>query len=187
MQKRAIIQKPIESRILFIRGVRVLLDSDLAELYGVTAKRLNEQVKRNAERFPRDFMFRLTAAEYEALRSQFATSRKTRGGRRYLPFVFTEHGAIMAASVLNSDRAVEMSLFVVRAFVRLREMLRGHRELVNKLSELELKLDTHDHAIQEILDTIRELMEPPDKPQKPIGFRIESRTATKTLKAGVGS
>jgi hypothetical protein len=187
MQKRAIIQKPIESRIVFIRGVRVLLDSDLAELYGVTAKRLNEQVKRNAERFPRDFMFRLTAAEYEALRSQFATSKKARGGRRYLPFVFTEHGAIMAASVLNSDRAVEMSLFVVRAFVRLREMLRGHRELVDKLSELELKLDTHDHAIQEILDTIRELMEPPDKPQKPIGFRIESRAATKTLKAKVGS
>jgi len=187
MQKRAIVQKSIENRILFIRGVKVMLDSDLAELYGVTAKRLNEQVKRNAERFPRDFIFRLTAAEYEGLRSQVATSKQTRGGRRYLPFVFTEHGAIMAASVLNSDRAVEMSLFVVRAFVRLREMLSGHRELANKLSELELKLDTHDHAIQEILDVIRELMEPPEKPQKQIGFRIESRVATKTLKARVGS
>ena len=187
MQKRAIIQKSIEHRILLIRGVKVMLDSDLGELYGVTAKRLNEQVKRNAERFPRDFMFRLTASEYEDLRSQFATSKKTRGGRRYLPFVFTEHGAIMAASVLNSERAVEMSLFVVRAFVRLREMLSSHRELANKVTELELKLDTHDHTIQEILDAIRELMEPPDKPQKQIGFRIESRAATKTLKAKVGS
>jgi hypothetical protein len=186
MEKRAIIQKPIESRILFIRGVRVLLDSDLAELYGVTAKRLNEQVKRNAVRFPKDFMFRLTAAEYESLRSQFATSKHGRGGRRYLPFVFTEYGAIMAASVLNSDRAVEMSLFVVRAFVRLRETLSSHRELAIKLSELEGKLDTHDHAIQEILDAIRELMEPNVKPRKQIGFRAESRTASKGTKAIAG-
>src|SRR5256885_581677 len=136
MEKTAIIQKPIERRILFFRGVRVLLDNDLAELYGVTAKRLNEQVKRNAERFPKDFMFRLSAAEYETLRSQTATSKKRRGGRRYLPFAFTEHGTIMAASVLNSERAIEMSLFVVRAFVRLREMLSSHRELAIKLSEL---------------------------------------------------
>jgi hypothetical protein len=149
----------------------------------VNAKRLNQQVKRNAERFPKDFMFRLTSNEYEALRLQSATSKSRRGGRRYLPFVFTEHGAIMAASVLNSDRAVEMSLFVVRAFVRLREMFSTHRELATKLSELEHKLDTHDHTIQEILDTIRELMEPPNRPQKQIGFRTESRATLKTLKS----
>src|SRR5579864_1529357 len=147
MHKRAIIQKPIDNRILFIRGVRVLLDNDLAELYGVTVKRLNQQVKRNIERFPKDFMFQLSREELDSLRLQTATSNSRRGGRRYLPFVFTEHGAIMAASVLNSDRAVEMSLFVVRAFVRLREMLSTHRELATKLSELEHKLDTHDHAI----------------------------------------
>jgi len=136
-------------------------------------------VKRNSERFPKDFMFRLTAAEYHNLRSQIATSKQRRGGRRYLPFAFTEYGAIMAASVLNSERAVEMSLFVVRAFVRLREMLSSHRELAIKLSELERKLDTHDHAIQEIIDTIRELTELPDKPQKQIGFRAESRASLK--------
>ena len=184
MGKKAIIHKSIENRIFIIRGIKVLLDSDLAELYGVTVKRLNEQVKRNADRFPEDFMFRLTAEEHESLRSQSAASNAGRGGRRYLPFVFTEHGAIMAASVLNSERAVEMSLFVVRAFVRLREMLGGHRELALKLSELEGKLDTHDHAIQEILDAIRELMDRSTKPQKQIGFRAESRTVSLKAKAG---
>src|SRR5262245_20664095 len=117
-KRNAIVRPSVEGRILFIRGHKVLLDSDLAELYGVSVKRLNQQVKRNPERFPADFMFRLTASEFEALRLQNATSKKTRGGRRYLPFVFSEHGAIMAASVLNSRRAVEMSVFVVRAFVR---------------------------------------------------------------------
>ena len=187
MGKPAIIQKPIESRIQFVRSVRVLLDNDLAELYGVTAKRLNEQVKRNSERFPKDFMFRLTTAEYRDLRSQIATSKKRRGGRRYLPCAFTEYGAIMAASVLNSERAVEMSLFVVRAFVRLREMLSSHRELAIKLFQLERKLDTHDHAIQEIIDTIRELTELPYKPQKQIGFRVQSGASLKTLQAKAGS
>jgi len=184
MSTRAIIHKSIENRIYVIRGIKVLLDSDLAELYGVTVKRLNEQVKRNAERFPQDFMFRLTGKEHESLRSQFATSNPGRGGRRYQPFVFTEHGAIMAASILNSERAVEMSLFVVRAFVRLRKILGNHRDLAMKLSELEGKLDTHDHAIQEILDAIRELMDRSLKPQKPIGFRAESRAGTLKAKAG---
>ena len=149
----------------------------------MTVKRLNEQVKRNTERFPDDFMFQLTREELNSLRLQFATSKTGQGGRRYLPFAFTEHGAIMAASVLNSDRAVEMSLFVVRAFVRLREMLSSHQELAIKFSELERKLDTHDHAIKEIIDAIRELMQPPGKPHKQIGFRAESRAASKTLKA----
>ena len=114
---------PVESRILVLRDHKVILDTDLAELYGVSVKRLNEQVKRNEERFPADFMFQLTPTEHEALRSQFATSKQGRGGRRYPPYAFTEHGAIMAATVLNSERAVEMSVFVVRAFVRLRESL----------------------------------------------------------------
>src|ERR1700736_328073 len=115
--------RPVESRILILRGHKVILDSDLAELYGVPVKRLNEQVKRNVERFPADFMFQLSAREHDHLRSQFATSKQARGGRRYPPYAFTEHGAIMAATVLNSKRAVEMSVFVVRAFVRLRELL----------------------------------------------------------------
>lgn len=141
---------------------------------------------RNAERFPDDFMFQLTREEHDSLRLQFATSKSGRGGRRYRPFVFTEHGAIMVANVLNSKRAVEMSLIVVRAFVRMREMLGSHRELAIKLSELESKLDTHDRAIQEILDAIRELMEPKAKSRKQIGFRAESRTDSKALKAMVG-
>src|SRR5207244_3980624 len=113
-------------------------------------KRLNEQVDRNRERFPSDFMFQLTAKEAEALRSQIATSKMGRGGRRYLPYAFTEHGAIMAASVLNSERAVEMSVFVVRAFVRLREILTSNRQLASKIDELERRLETHDTTIQEI-------------------------------------
>src|ERR1700745_541254 len=142
MLKSSALAIPVESRFLVLRQQKVILDRDLAELYGVPVKRLNEQVKRNRERFPADFMlrlneqvkrnrerfpadfmFRLNAKESEVLRSQSATSKETRGGRRYLPYAFTEHGAIMAATVLNSDRAVEMSVFVVRAFVRLRELL----------------------------------------------------------------
>src|SRR5215471_5640046 len=126
-KRNAIVERPVESRIQFIRGHKVLIDSDLAELYGVSVKRLNEQVKRNPERFPDDFRFRLTADEFQVLRSQNAASKAGRGGRRSVPFAFTEHGAIMAASVLNSRRAVEVSVFVVRAFVRLREILATHK------------------------------------------------------------
>src|SRR3979411_3413218 len=133
--------RPVESRILILRGHKVILDSDLAELYGVPAKRLNEQVKRNAERFPADFMFQLSAREHGFLRSQIATSKKGRGGRRYPPYAFTEHGAIMAATVLNSSRAVQMSVFVVRAFVRLREMLAANKSLAAKIDELENQID----------------------------------------------
>lgn len=184
MRKTAIIQRPVEGRILFIRGHRVLLDSDLAELYGVTVKRLNQQVKRNMGRFPEDFMFQLTRQEHDSLRLQFATSNKGRGGRRYLPFAFTEHGAIMAASVLNSARAVEMSLFVVRAFVRLREILGTHKELAAKVSELERRLGTHDVAITEIIKAIRQLMRAPARPRKQIGFSAGRSGTTKALKAG---
>ena len=150
----------VESRILFLRHQRVILDADIAQLYGVPVKRLNEQVKRNQERFPSDFMFQLTDKEHGALRSQFATSKKSRGGRRYPPYAFTEHGAIMAATVLNSERAVQMSVFVVRAFVRLREMLATNRRLAGKIDELENRLDTHDSVIQDLIEAIKELMTP---------------------------
>ena len=161
---------PVESRIFVLRAQKVILDSDLAELYGVPVKRLNEQVKRNRERFPPDFMFQLSAEEQASLRSQNATSK--RGGRRYLPYAFTEHGAIMAATVLNSERAVEMSVFVVRAFVRLREMLSTNQQLAGKIDELERRLDTHDASIQELIEAIRELMEPSPPSGRPIGFQL---------------
>jgi hypothetical protein len=167
----------VESRILFLRSQRVILDADIAKLYGVPVKRLNEQVKRNQERFPSDFMFQLTDKEHEVLRSQTATSKKGRGGRRYAPFAFTEHGAIMAASVLNSERAGQMSVFVVRAFVRLREMLATNRKLARKIDELENRLDTHDSAIQDLIEAIKELMMPPDPPRKRIGFQIPGSRA----------
>jgi len=165
----------IENRIFLIRGQKVMLDADLAELYGVTTKRLNEQVKRNRARFPEDFMFQLTASETELLRSQIATSKKGRGGRRYAPFAFTEHGAIMLAGVLNTQRAIEVSVFVVRAFNRLREMLATHKEVAYKLAELERKLVTHDEAIRSLMDAIRQLMTPPIKKRRPIGFRMEEK------------
>lgn len=176
----------LSDRIHLVRGQRVMLDSDLAELYGVTTKRFNEQVKRNLERFPADFMFQLTEEEGESLRSQIATlntddslrsqiatSKPNRGGRRYLPYVFTEHGAIMAASVLNSPRAVEMSVFVVRAFVQLRALLASSHELSERLDELERKLSTHDQAIAGLIDAIRQLTATPAKPGRPIGFTAD--------------
>lgn len=156
----------IESRIFFIRGQKVMLDADLAELYEVETRRLNEQVRRNNERFPEDFMFQLTTEEFANLKSQFATS--SWGGRRKLPFVFTEHGAIMAASVLNSKRAIETSVQVVRAFVRLRQMLASNAELSRKLVALEKKYDIKFRAV---FEAIRELMIPSDpKKKRPIGF-----------------
>jgi len=162
----------VESRILFLRHQRVILDIDLAGLYGVPVKRLNEQVKRNKKRFPSDFMFHLTEKEYDSLRSQFATSKKTRGGRRYTPYAFTEHGAIMAATVLNSERAVQMSVFVVRAFVRLREMLATSRRLAGKIDELEDRLDSHDSVILDLLAAMKELNIPKRRRGPRIGFKL---------------
>lgn len=167
----------ITRTILLLRGQRVILDAELAALYGVTTKRLNEQVKRNAARFPEDFLFQLTAEEAAVLRSQFATSKAPRkdgrGGARYRPFAFTEHGAIMAATILNSPRAVETSLYVVRAFVQLRELLASNAELARKLAELERKLKGHDEAITAILSAIRELMNPPAPKRRGIGFTAD--------------
>ena len=164
----------ITHAILVLRGQRIILDRDLAAIYGVTTKRLNEQVKRNAERFPEDFMFQLTPEEAELSRSQFATLKPGRGQNiKYRPYAFTEHGAIQAANVLSSPRAIEMSVFVVRAFVKLREMLASNKELAQKVDELERKLQTHDRAIVDILKAIRELMNPPAPARRPIGFTAD--------------
>jgi hypothetical protein len=171
-KSQAALTPPVESKILALRGHKVILDTDLAELYGVPVKRLNEQVKRNRERFPADFMFQVNAEELESLRSQNATSKPSRGGRRYAPYAFTEHGAIMAATVLNSERAVEMSVFVVRAFVRLREMLASNEKLASKIDELEQRLDIHDESIQDLLEAIRQLMLPEPATGRKIGFAL---------------
>jgi hypothetical protein len=163
----------IEPAILVVRGFRVILDEDLAKLYGVPTKRLNEQVTRNQDRFPEDFMFRLTQEEWRALRSQIATSEGGRGGRRYAPRAFTEHGAVMAANVLNSKTAVRASIQVVRAFVRLRQILATHEELARKLAALE---NRYDKQFKVVFDAIRQLMTPVEKERRPIGFvRTDSK------------
>ncbi|WP_394756878.1 ORF6N domain-containing protein [Rhodoferax sp.] len=166
--KAAMSPHALSARILQIRGQRVLLDADLAELYEVATKRLNEQVKRNADRFPADFMFPLTPEEFTDLKSQFATS--SWGGRRKLPFAFTEHGAIMAASVLNSRRAVETSVYVVRAFVQLRELLSSQKVLAEQVTKLERRVSHHDQSLTEIIDALRGLMERPSPTKRSIGF-----------------
>jgi hypothetical protein len=162
----------VESRILFLRRQRVILDVDLAELYGVPVRVLNQQIKRNRDRFPSDFVFQLKAKEHQILRSQVVISRHTHGGRRYTPHAFTEHGAIMAATVLNSDRAVQMSVFVVRAFVRLREMLATNRRLAGKIDELENHLDSHDSVILDLLAAMKELTIPKRRRGPRIGFEL---------------
>jgi len=165
-----------------VRGHKVLLDADLATLYGVTTKRFNEQVRRNRERFPEDFMFRLSADEWNSLRSQFATMKPGRGRhRKYLPLAFSEHGAIMAATILSSSRATEVSVYVVRAFVRLWETLAAHKDLAAKLETLEQKAEAlalrHDSfaaatrlQLRQVFEAIRELMRAPEPRRRPIGF-----------------
>jgi hypothetical protein len=163
----AVLIERVEQAILLIRGEKVILDSDLALLYGVTTARLNEQVKRNQDRFPADFAFRLTKQEFTNLISQFATSSSKHGGRRRVPLVFTEHGAIMAANILNSKRAVQASVQVVRAFIRLRQMMVSNVELARNLSELERK---YDAQFKVVFNAIRKLMTPPEPRRKQIGF-----------------
>ncbi len=179
MKKRALIAPAdsLESRILTIRGQKVILDSYLAEIYGVGTKSLNRAVKRNSHRFPPDFIFQLTREEFANLRCQIGTSSLSYGGRRFLPYAFTENGAVMAANVLNSDQAVRMSVFVVRAFVRMRELLTGSKELAAELKKLEAKLtdrlDVHETAITEVLRRIMQLLDPPPAPpvpEKSMGF-----------------
>lgn len=158
----------IERRIYLIRKQKVMLDSDLAELYGVTTKRLNEQVRRNLKRFPEDFMLQLNADEASLLRSQFATSNVGRGGRRYLPYAFTEQGVAMLSTVLNSERAIQVNIAIMRTFVQLREMLATHKDLAQKLEALEKK---YDRQFKVVFDAIRQLMGPEEPPkQQRIGF-----------------
>src|SRR5437667_1078140 len=167
----------VESAIYLIRGQRVMLDSDLAAIYGTSTTRLNEQLRRNLRRFPGDFAFQLTNEEFRRLISQIAISKKGRGGRRKLPWVFTEHGAIMLASVLNSDIAVHASVRVVRAFVRLHEMVAANAQLAAKLEELERRLDSHDEAIVDLFAALKRLLEPEPKPKREIGFHARERSA----------
>jgi hypothetical protein len=158
----------IETHILLIRGQKVMVDSHLAELYRVPTKVFNQAVKRNLKRFPADFMFRLTSKEMEILRSQFVTS--SWGGRRTLPYAFTEQGVAMLSSVLNSERAVQVNIAIMRAFVKLREILTTHRELAGKIEELEKKYRQHDVKINTVFDTIRQMLQPPTSPRRRIGF-----------------
>jgi phage regulator Rha-like protein len=162
----------IERKIYLIRGHKVMLDSDLAELYGVETKRLNEQVRRNPKRFPDDFMFQLTVEETESLRSHFATLKSGRGThRKYLPYVFTEQGVSMLSSVLNSDRAIEVNVQIMRTFVKLRELMATHKDLARKLADIEKK---YDSQFKVVFDAIRQLMIPPETKKKgKIGFGRE--------------
>jgi phage regulator Rha-like protein len=176
----AVTKDQIDSMIRSIRGVRVMLDSDLAAIYGVSTSRFNEAVKRNKNRFPADFMFQLTAEENASLRSQFAILETGRGRhRKYRPYAFTEYGALMAANILNSPRAVQMSIFVVRAFAKMRETLLASPDLARKLAALEKKLtgrlDSHEAAIIQVLQELMQILNPPppppDPPQRKIGFQ----------------
>ena len=162
----------IAKRILFIRGHRVILDTDLADLYGVSTKAFNQAIKRNQQRFDGDFMFQLTQEESDFLRSQTVTLKSGRGQhRKYLPYVFTEHGAYMAGNVLSSPRAVEMSKFIVRAFIQMRDLLATHKTIARQLAELQKRVSGHDKTIADIVSTIHKLLEPPAEPKKrKIGF-----------------
>ena len=169
-------EERILQSIMIIRGEKVILDSDLARLYGVETRQLNQQVRRNIDKFPSDFMFRLTKKEFSNLKSQNVTSSSGWGGRRKPPLVFTEHGALQAANVLNSSQANKMSVFIIRAFVRLREMALTNEKLARKVDQLEHRVSDHDEILMELIKEIRKLVEGP-KPgkKKPIGFLKSSK------------
>jgi hypothetical protein len=157
-----------------VRGTKAVLDADLAKLYGVTTKRLLEQVRRNTDRFPHDFCFQLEKEEMAALRSQIATSKSGRGGRRYAPWAFTEHGALMAANVLNSPRAVQMSIFIVRAFLRMRAELASGADILKRLAGIDRKLLVHDLVLRDIYRKLQPLLSPPPgRPRREIGFHVK--------------
>ena len=171
-QDQLILQETIESKIFLIRGKRVILDRDLAKMYGVTTGNLNKAVTRNINRFPAEFMFLLTREEVRNLLFQFGIARW--GGTRNLPRVFTEHGILMLSSVLNSERAVQVNIAIMKVFIKLKEMVSTHNELFCKLKELERKIEKHDEEICSIFEAIRQLLEaPPDKPKRRIGFNAD--------------
>jgi len=175
VMKTTVAAETIESKIYLIRGQKVMLDSDLAELYGAETKVLVQAVKRNIKRVPLDFMFQLTAEEGVLLRSQIVTSSSGHGGRRYAPYVFTEQGVAMLSSVLNSDRAIEVNILIIRAFVKLREMIAPHKDLARRLDEMEKK---NDSQFSVVFDAIRELMIPPMEDKRKIGFLTKESRAT---------
>jgi phage regulator Rha-like protein len=160
----------IENKIYVIRGHRVMLDSDLALLYGVETRSINQAVSRNADRFPVDFTFQLTYEETHSLRSQFVTSNVGRGGKRYLPYVFTEHGVAMLSAILRSKKAVEMSIFIVRAFIKMRELLSTQKDMAYKIDKIVDVLERHDEQINDIQKTLDHLMDEPVEPKGKIGF-----------------
>lgn len=162
----------IEKRIFVVRERQVMLDEDLADLYGVETKRLVQQVKRNLERFPEDFMFQLEKSETEALRSQIATSNIGRGGRRYAPYVFTEQGVAMLSGVLRSDRAIAVNIEIMRAFVELRRAASSYVAIERRLEEIERGLAGHDEQLRQIFMSLRQLISPPERPRRPVGFRV---------------
>ncbi|HEX9663753.1 MAG TPA: ORF6N domain-containing protein [Candidatus Binatia bacterium] len=177
-KKSEVLSPSIAKLILSVRGHRVMLDADLAQLYGVATANLNKAVKRNIDRFPADFVFRLTVEEASALRFQSGISKVAgRGGRRYLPFVFTEQGVAMLSSVLRSRRAVEVNIEIMRAFVQLRRFMSAHREMAQKLAQLERKIGAHDEQIQAIFNAIRQLMAPPEAKKRKLGFLVEEKAA----------
>ena len=193
MSKEIIPIRRIAQSILVLRGQKVMLDSDLADLYGVATKVLNQAVKRNASRFPVDFMFQISAEEMEKVSqvvippaqertekkvtnsSQFVTSSRKYRGKRYRPYAFTEHGVAMLSSILNSERAVKVNIAIMRAFVRLRDVLETNRELARKFDELEKRVGKHDEKIDATLEAIRQLMAPPTKPRREIGFHVREK------------
>ncbi len=169
-------EQKVQKSILILRGKRVIIDADLAKFYGVKTKVFNQAIKRNIERFPEDFMFQLSADEWNYLRSQFVTSRLGHGGTRYLPYAFTEHGAVQAANAVNSPVAVQAGILVVRVFIKTGELIAAHKELSAQIEKLEKKLTSglkkHDKEIQLLFEAIHNLMNPPNPPRKKIGFRI---------------
>jgi ORF6N domain len=167
-----VVAAAIEKRIFVIRDRQVMLDEDLADLYGVETKRLIQQVRRNLKRFPGDFMFQLSKAEAEILRSQFATSNDGRGGRRYAPYVFTEQGVAMLSGVLRSDRAIAVNIEIMRVFVELRRVASSYAAIEKRLEEIERELGGHDEQLNQIFLTLRQLISPPHRPKRPVGFRV---------------
>jgi hypothetical protein len=171
MNELSVSDEMIAEKIYLIRGIKVMLDKDLAKMYGVETKRLVEQVHRNPLRFPMEFMFRLTDEEFEVLRSQFATSK--RGGRRYAPYAFTEHGILMLSSVLNSQQAITMSMKIIEVFVKFREMLISQKDLLLKFEQLEKLAIQNDDDIQSIFQVLKQLIHQQIEPREPVGFKLK--------------
>lgn len=177
MNKEVIPTERIAQAIFMLRGQKVILGQDLASLYGVTVSALTQAVKRNPNRFPKDFVFQLTAEEFVDLKSQIVISKAGRGGTRHPPYTFTEQGVAMLSSVLNSERAVKVNIAIMRAFVKLRQVLETNRQLAQKFSELERRVGKHDEKIAAIIEAIRQLMAAPEMPRREIGFHVRERAA----------